>query len=438
LSSNRLDAELSLFDPLGPSTMHCPVAVEYASMRAECPVFYVAALDLFLVTRYDLVCEVVRDPVTFSSATIRFNMPKSREEYKKVAAVIADGYPRIPTLLSADPPAHTRYRRFVSKAFSPKAIAGLEPLIRSIATRLIDEWVGARRIDFVAEFALPLPMEVIAAALSVPDERLDDAKRWSEQSNVAFGATPSLEVRVEGQRGVNELQRFFADAIEQRRREPQDDLLTSLLNVRIEDEGGDTVEARELDLPEMLSIVHSLLVGGNETTTKMLAEMMRRLADDADLWDRVRGDPSLIPLMVEEALRLGSPAAGSWRIATRDVELGGVVIPKGSQVIPLFGSANHDEQVFEDAETFDPYRPELHEHVAFGRGVHTCPGAALTRLEGRVALEELSARLGSLALSETNDFSYSPSYLLRGLTRLDLDIETGRSGAVEPVGIDPT
>lgn len=417
-----LASDLRLFNPVQAAKQRCPIPREYAQLRTDAPVLYVEALDLYLVARHDLVCEVVRDPATFSSSTVRFNMPKLREEYVQVRAVIAEGLPRPATLLSADPPAHTRYRRFVAKALSPRAVADLEPLVRSITTNLIDGFVRERQIEFVSRFALPLPMEVIASVLSIPSDRLADAKRWSDDAVVAFGTAPSLAVRLAGQRGINEFQRFFAELLEERRRHPQDDLLTRLLHVRIDDDDLEDDEARALTLPEMLSIVHSLLTGGNETTTKLLAELVRRLADRPDLWARVREDPSTIPVVVEEGLRFASPAMGSWRVTTHDVELGGVHIPEGSMVIPLLGSANHDEAVFHDGDAFDPDRDNLVEHMAFGKGPHFCPGAALTRLEARVALEELSSRIPAVALADTNDFACSESYLLRGLVKLDLDL----------------
>jgi cytochrome P450 len=231
-----------------------------------------------------------------------------------------------------------------------------------------------------------------------------------------------LEALLAAERGLNEFQHYFADALEQRRAHPQDDLLTSLLNARIDDDDPDVTDKRPLDLPEMLNLIQQVLAGGNETTTKLLTEMMLLLAEHPDVWSRMQREPSVIPAVVEEALRWVSVAQGMLRIATRTVELGGVEIPEGSTVVPMFASANRDEQVFDDPDRFEPDRGNLSEHVAFGKGPHYCLGASLTRLEVRVAMEELSRRVRSFTLSDSNDFAYNPSFLLRGLVKLDLDL----------------
>jgi cytochrome P450 len=172
----------------------------------------------------------------------------------------------------------------------------------------------------------------------------------------------------------------------------------------------------------MLSIIQQLLVAGNETTTKLLTETMRLLAENPDEWTRLKQDPSRAPQIVEEALRLSTPTQGMFRISTTDHELGGVHIPKGARIVIVFASANRDESLYPDPDGFDPDRDNLRDHLAFGKGIHFCLGAALSRLEGKVALEELSRRLESFTLPETNEYQYFPSFLLRGLTRLDVDV----------------
>jgi cytochrome P450 len=329
--------------------------------------------------------------------------------------------PRVSTMLTADQPEHTRYRRLVAKAFNPRAIAELEPVVRETAVGLIDSWIDRGHIDFVESFGVPLPVRVIAHALNVPDDRLDDFKRWSDDSIAGIGTNITIDQRIAAERGVNEFQAYFAEQIDRRRTEPRDDLLTNLLNARIDHDDPEVVDKRPLDMPEMLSIVQQLLVAGNETTTKMLTEMMRLLAENPQQWQMVKEDPSRIDRVVEETLRLSTPTQGMWRIVTRDVELGGVAIPAGSRIVIVFSSANRDESVFADSDAFDPDRPGLREHIAFGKGIHYCLGANLSRLEGKVALEELSRRLDGFTLSASNTFEYFPSFMLRGLTRLDVD-----------------
>jgi len=259
------EPDLQSFDPFDPSTLQCPYP-HYAKMRAEAPVHHVESLGIFLVTRHDLICDVLRDPATFSSyfpsKYDRASLALLPEEVAALTAVAAEGFPRVPTMISADPPQHTRYRRLVSKAFSAKAIGDLEPVVRAITNKLIDSWIDDGRIEFVSQFAVPLPVEVIAKALNVPDDRLADFKRWSDNTVIGTGANPSLEQRLEAERGINEFQRYFAEALERRRTQPEDDLLTKLLEARIDDDDPEVTDKRALDMPEMLSLIQQVLAGG--------------------------------------------------------------------------------------------------------------------------------------------------------------------------------
>ena len=413
--------DLQTFNPFDPKTLQCPYP-HYQKMRAEQPVLEIPALGMYLVTSHELVTEIIKDTETYSSAFGNTSMPLGAEDRVKMAAVIAEAYPRVPTMLTADPPNHTRYRRLVSKAFTPRAISDLEPVIRAITNRLIDSWVSTGRIEFVTQFAVPLPVEVIAKALNVPDDRLVDFKRWSDDSIAGIGTNISLDQRLEAERGVNEFQRYFAAELEKRQIDPQNDLLTNLLNARIDDDDPDITDKRALDMPEMLSIVQQLLVAGNETTTKMLTEMIRLLSENPDQWAKLKADPTRVGAIVEETLRLSTPTQGMFRIATKDVELAGVKIPKGSRVVVVFMSANRDENIFLEPDAFNPDREHLNDHLAFSKGTHYCLGANLSRLEGRIALEEFAKRIDHFALVETNDYAYHPSFLLRGLVKLDVDV----------------
>ena len=424
------DVDLGDFGLFDPAVQQCPHAY-YAKMQQEAPVFEAAmpGSELYLITRYDDVVEVVRDTDTFSS---EFDTSGyiSTELAERMAELYRSegGYPRVRTMLTADPPAHTRFRRLISKAFTPKVIADLEPTIRDITAGLIDEMLtesaDGAALDFVEAFAVPLPVTVIAKALNVPDDRLADFKRWSDASIAGIGTNISIEERLEAEREVIEYQKYFAHQLEIRKTSPQDDLLTKLLNARIDrdEDGIDDAEVSEapLTMAEMLSIIQQLLVAGNETTTKMLTEMMRLLGEHPAEWEALRADPERARSVVEETLRLSTPTQGMFRVVRHDTTVAGVDIPAGSRVVVMYSAANRDPDMFDEPQSFCPEREGATSHLAFGRGIHFCVGAALSRLEGKVALEELTSRLSSFELDAANTFEYHPSFMLRGLKRLNV------------------
>ena len=417
--------DISTFNPFDPSTQQCPFP-HYAQMREEAPVHPVPGLGVHLVTKHDLVMQVLRDPQTYSSMFGGAGMPLSSADREKFAEVMAAGYPRVPTMLTADQPDHTRYRRLVARAFHPKVIAEMEPIIRQITVELIESWIDKGRIEFVKEFGVPLPVRVIAKALNVPDDRLADFKRWSDDSIAGIGTNITLEQRLKAEYGVNEFQHYFAEQIELRRTHPQDDILTNLLNASIDDDDPEVTDKRQLDMPEMLSIIQQLLVAGNETTTKSLTEMVRLLAENPEEWAALKADPSRAEKVFEETLRLSTPTQGMWRILTKDAELGGVQLTKGQRIIIVFASANRDEALYDNPDEFDPMRDHLRDNLAFGKGIHFCLGANLSRLEGKVAAEELSKRIDTITLSESNKYQYFPSFMLRGLTDLDIEFTAAK------------
>jgi cytochrome P450 len=420
-----MSVDISTFNPFDPSTQQCPFP-HYAQMREEAPVHPVPGLGVHLVTKHDLVMQVLRDPQTYSSMFGGAGMPLSSADREKFAEVMAAGYPRVPTMLTADQPDHTRYRRLVARAFHPKVIAEMEPIIRQITIELIESWIDKGRIEFVKEFGVPLPVRVIAKALNVPDDRLADFKRWSDDSIAGIGTNITLEQRLQAEYGVNEFQHYFAEQIELRRTNPQDDILTNLLNASIDDDDPEVTDKRQLDMPEMLSIIQQLLVAGNETTTKSLTEMVRLLAENPEEWAALKADPSRAEKVFEETLRLSTPTQGMWRILTKDAELGGVQLTKGQRIIIVFASANRDEALYDNPDDFIPMRDHLRDNLAFGKGIHFCLGANLSRLEGKVAAEELSKRIDTITLSESNKYQYFPSFMLRGLTDLDIEFTAAK------------
>ena len=406
------------FDLTDPDIQQCPHG-HYAALRDD-GVQYVPANDAYLVLRHEDALTVLRDPATYSSQ-LGSNREQPPEEVRdEIARINAQGLPRPRTLLDNDPPDHARYRRLVSRAFTPRKMAELRPFVASLADRLIDAWDDPSSVELVPQFSVPLPVQTIAHALNIPAERHADFRRWTDASTAAIGGSITAEQHVELAHINLELQEFFVEQFEQRRTNPQDDLLTTLLTSHIgSDDGADD---RPLDMPELVRIVQQLLVAGNETTTKLINEMVRLIAETDGEWQRLKADPAgRVPIVVEESLRLASPNQGMSRVATRDTTLAGVDIPEGARLIVMFASANRDEALFADPDRFAPEREHVQEHITFGHGTHFCIGANLARLEANVALERLVARLESYRLCDDNTFEYLPSIVLRGLKRLHID-----------------
>jgi cytochrome P450 len=410
--------DLDHFNPFDPAVQQCPHP-HYRAMQRAAAVFPVDGTDLYLVTRHELIVPILRDPRTFSSRFGHTGEPPRGPVVERLREVISRGWERVPTMLTMDPPAQTRYRGTVAPYFTPRSIAALRDPVVAIVERLIDGWIGAGEIELVADFAVPLPVKVIAHVLNVPVERMADFKRWSDDSIAAIGTRISDDRRVEAEEGIVAFQHFFAEQLEQRRARPQGDLLSDLVQAEIDtDEGG----RRPLGMAEMLSIVQQLLVAGNETTTKALTEGVRLLAEHPEQWEALRADPAgRAPLVVEEVLRLSTPTQGMFRLVTEDTEIDGMPVPKGARLVLIYAAANRDPVVWgDDPDRFDPDRPNLKDHLAFGKGIHFCIGAPLSRLELQVATEALARRLCTIRLTRPDSLEYHPSFVLRGLTRLDV------------------
>jgi cytochrome P450 len=421
-----VDTEVTLegFDPFDARVQQEPQPY-YARMRDEQPVFR-ADNGLFVISRYDDCLDALRRPDVFSNSFGGPGTPGTlgaARDDPEMAEIAAQGYPPVPTLLVADPPAHTRYRKLVGRAFTPRRVQGLVPEIERVADDLFGRFAGNGRVEIVTEFAVPLPVRVIAYALGVPADRQADFKRWSDDSIAGIGAVVSRERSLEMARGVVEFQQYFATELERRRQEPCDDMLSDLVHARIEDPDGDE-DTTPLTMPEMLSILQQLLVAGNETTTKLVTEICRMLVENPEAAARVREDRGLVPNVVEEALRLATPTQGMFRKVTRDTIVGGVVMPQGSMCVLMYASANRDDAEFPDSNAFVPDRTNAKEHLAFGKGIHYCIGASLARAEAIVALDRI-LDLRDLRYAPGNDFAYEPSFILRGLRRLDLEFTPG-------------
>jgi len=406
-------ASLAEVNPFSLETIEDPRGF-WSAMRTEQPVYQIPGSGFFAISRYEDALYVLTNEQIFSShQPPGVQVPPGPE----VEDILKQGYPTADTLLTNDPPSHTRFRALVNKAFSPRRVAAMEPKIRELANLLVDGFIGDGRVELVGQFAVGLPLTVIADSLGVPREDLDKFKRWSDDSVAPLGGMISHERQIECARSLVEFQHYFAARLEERRLAARDDLLTDLVNARL-----DGVEP--LNVPEMLNILQQLLVAGNETTTNLIASAMMILLRSPQQMAALCADRSLIPNFVEEALRLESPVSALFRVTTVDAEVGGVKIPAGSRVAVIYASANRDDRHFPGADRMDIRRENARTHLAFGQGVHFCIGAALARMEGRIAFETLLGRMKNIRfMAGRNDFTHTPSFILRGLKGLWLEFD---------------
>lgn len=373
----------------------------YAHLRRHAPVYQVEAAGLWAVSRYDDVLYVLRNPQLFSSTVL-------------IAALLGDlnPVPEAANLIASDPPVHSRLRKLVNRAFTPRLIAELEPRVREITIDLLTCVAPQGEFDLVHDLSTPLPVIVIAEMLGVEPEHRVEFKRWSDDIVHAANGV-SGEERDQAQRSVAEFRGYFERAIDARRAEPRNDLISAL--VRAEE------EQQMLTAAEILSLTTLLLIAGNETTTNLIGNAVLALLAHPDTLARMQRDPSQIPAIVEETLRYDGPVQGIFRQATQDVELSGTTIPAGSLVFPLFASADRDERQFPDPDRFDITR-NTNDHIAFGFGIHFCLGAPLARLEAKVALEEMVARLCGWSHKE-DQVTRIDSFFLRGPKTLPMTFQ---------------
>jgi cytochrome P450 len=395
------------YNPFDPAQKRDPFPF-YAHARRETPVFYSPLLNMWIVTRYEDILTVLRDPTVFSSLNIiEPPVPPPPE----VLEIMSKGIPFVPALINNDPPSHTRVRNLCNKAFSPQRVAAMEVRIRELAHSLVDRFAHAGRVDIIEHFADPLPQTVIADIVGVPRSETEKFVRLSSDwAALIFDGLPT-DVQLQLAPNGVAFQHYVADMINQRRHTPQDDLMSALVHAQTEGEV-------PLTDWEIVSIVSTLLVAGHPTVTDLIGNALIVLTHHPEYLQALSSDPGLAPTIIEEVLRIESPSPGLPRVTTQDCTLNGVAIPKGAKLFLAYTSANRDESVFPNAEQFDPNRPNLNKHLAFGRGVHYCIGAPLGRLEGRIALKVLTQRLPNLRMAPNQTLDFSRNITFRGPEKL--------------------
>ncbi|WP_217245826.1 cytochrome P450 [Streptomyces sp. AC602_WCS936] len=379
------------------------------TMRDEHPV-HEDEYGVFHVFRHADVLAVSSDPAVFSSELHRLR-PDSEALTEEILSVI-------------DPPLHRKLRRLVSQAFTPRTVADLEPRVTEVAGRLLDA-VEGDTFDLVSDFAYPLPVIVIAELLGVPAEDRTLFRTWSDRmlsmqigdpSDLQFGDDAGDEYDTLVKEPLKAMHDYLLGHVEDRRRRPGDDLISKLVAAEVEGE--------KLTDRQIVEFGGLLLMAGHVSTSMLLGNAVLCLEENPGLWDTVRADRAVIPAVIEEVMRLRPPITVMARVTTRDTEVAGVPVPAGRMVVPSIVSANHDERVFDDPETFRPDRGPRNQQTAFGHGIHYCLGAPLARLEGRIAMEALLDRFAEVRITPGAHLRHHRDGLF-GVRNLPLTVRRG-------------
>ena len=385
----RVESGVS-YDPTSVRIRNNPYDT-YDRMRDRDPVHRMRLISAWVLTRYEDVDAVLRDHR-------RFLKDDSSDIYR--------------SMLNSNPPDHTRLRAIVSKAFTPRAVAELHPRIQRIVDDLLNDLEREGGFDLMEKFAYPIPITVIAEMLGVPARDMDIFEIWSNDVSLIIEPYQTEEQELRVEKASKELFEYFEDIMEQRRREPRDDMITALMNA---EEEGD-----KLTHEELLGTLMLLLVAGNETTRNLIGNGMLALLKHPDQLRRLRDNPDLLDSAVNELLRYDSPVQLDGRIAHEDVEIAGTQIQAGERVINAIGAANRDPAVFTNPNTLDIGRREK-SHISFGRGIHHCLGAPLAMMEGRIAFASLLDRFSSISLVSEPEFR--EQIVLRGVEELWVEVE---------------
>jgi len=398
----------------------------FEELRSQCPVLPLPHLGVVAVTGYEEIHEVYRDTDSFSSCNsvvgpfAAFPVPLEGDDVSEIVAQYRDQLPMHEHMVTMDPPEHTRERGLLMRLITPKRLKDNEAFMWRLADQQLDQFIGDGRCEFISAYAQPFAMLVVADLLGVPESDHDAFREFFGLSHkpgeVGAGAEDNPE-----ENALAGLDEWFSQYVEDRRRQPGTDVLTQLALATYPD--GTT--------PPVTAVVRTatfLFAAGQETTARLLAAALKQLAEHPELQDELREHKDRIPNFVEEALRLESPVKTDFRLALRTTSIGGVEIKAGTPVMLLNGAANRDPRRFECPYDFRADRQNALNHIAFGRGAHSCPGGPLARAEGRVSIDRILDRLRDIRLSEEHHgppgarrFRYEKTWILRGLTGLHIE-----------------
>ena len=379
----------------------------YDFARKEEPIFYSSVLNGYVVTRYEDIMTILKDPVTYSS---KDNLQPIGEYTKETIDVLRTGFPFVSDLVNSDGSRHKFLRAPLQKAFAYSKLKSMEGSIAAIVNRLIDNFINDGRVDILDQFAYPLPLEVIFTLYGVPLEMIPDFKHWGYQTTKLFSSALNPEEQLECARSFVSIQYAVANLIEEKRKAPKDDLISTIID-------------SELTTPDMVIVLYGLIVAGHKTTSHLIGNTLKVLLEKPGYWKAIGENPSIIPGVLEEGLRYDAPIPAMIRTNNEEVEIAGVKIPENSKLFLMYGSANRDENHYQNADEFDiqRFQNQTSDHLAFGHGVHRCIGSGLALMETKIAFELLSKRIPNLKIQPNQELNYIPTLMTRGFTSLILE-----------------
>lgn len=411
---------VSFFDP---AINDCPYHA-YKTLRDEAPVWFDPRLQAYVLTRHEDVRMALHDATRFVNSRALNKQRRSLPE-PVLKLYQEKGWVPAPTLAGRDDPEHRQMRALFDHAFRPKRIAELEPTITKLADDLIDAFIDEGQCDWVRQFAVPLPLIIIGIQMGANSDDIWRIKAWTDAWVQRLGLMQTPDEVIWSTEMEIEAQQYFQPIIDRLRAEPDDTLLSDLVNTPIP-EWGRCLTNEELHA----ELMADTYVGGAETSTNALSAGVRLLIENPDQWDVLKSDPgTYVPVMVEEVLRLESPVQRLSRTAAVDIELHGVTIPAGSTVLIGYAAANRDERVFEEPEKFDLRRPDAKKHLAFGFGTHFCMGAPLARRELLHGFGALVRRIDEMWFLPDTDLTIAPNYFLRALKELKIGFRPAERAA---------
>jgi len=393
----------------------------YWTMRNDDPVHYDEKLGMWLVSRYEDIVALLRDPETFSDKHGYEKQYASGffEEFKKILEEEGGGF--FSDAIKSDPPYHTRIRRLMDGAFSAHRVKSLEPgitqIISDLAEQFAEKGASGEEVEGLREFAIPLTISVICEQLGINQYDGSKISRWSEAITAQISRMQNREQMIENAKLICELQNFIIAQMKDREANPKEDMISDLVHAKLED-------GSKLEFGEAVSLIRALIIAGNDTTATAISNLLFILATQPELaqqlYDNVEDDRYL-NRFVEELLRYAPPVRGLAKMATKETVLGGQKLPAGAHMLVLYASGNDDEAQFACPRNFDTTRGNLGSHVAFGVGIHRCIGASLARMEIKVAARELVKRIANFKLAiPVQDIKYQPTVATHAIASLPL------------------